>query len=84
MYALDIGACMYPVKGIRVICAGPPYKARRTTASQYHMWASDEYLTGRMPLSTMHLQIEYVQSYVVLRRSNIGIKVWVLFDEVLK
>lgn len=68
------------MKGIRIICSGPPFKARRTTASKYHMWVSYEYLTGRMPLSTMNLQIEYVQSYAVIRRSNIGIKVWILFD----
>jgi hypothetical protein len=81
--SLDMGDYLYPVKGIRIMCSGPSYKARRTTTNKYHMWVSDEYLTGKMPLSTMHLQIEYVQSYVVLRRSNIGIKVWLLFEEVL-
>lgn len=72
---LDLREFVYPVKGIRIICSGPSYKARRTTAVKYLVWVSDEYLTGKMSLSTINLSIEYVQSHVVLRRSIIGIKV---------
>lgn len=66
---------LYPVKGIRIVCSGPPYKARRTTSVRYLSWVSDEYLTGKMPLSTVNINVDYVQSHVVLRRSTIGIKV---------
>jgi hypothetical protein len=72
---------LYPIKGIRIICSAPSYKARRTTQLTYLFWLSDEYLAGRMPLSTVNLHIEYVQSHVVIRRSNIGIKVWLLFED---
>jgi len=82
-YNLNLGSFFYPLKGIRIICSGPPYKARRTISSKYHLWVSNEFFTGRMPLSTMHLHIDYYQSFAVLRRSNIGIKVWLLFEEVL-
>ena len=83
LYRLNLGIFSYPLKGIRIICSGPPYKARRTHSSKYHLWVSNEFFTGRMPLSTMDLHIDYYQSFVVLRRSNIGVKVWLLFDEVL-
>jgi hypothetical protein len=82
-FGINIGQFMYPLKGIRIICSGPPYKARRTTASKYHTWVSNEFITGKMPLSTMDLSIDYYQSVAVIRRSNIGIKVWLLFDDVL-
>ena len=36
-FALNIGNFLYPLKGIRIVCSGPPYKARRTTASKYHI-----------------------------------------------
>jgi len=36
-----------------------------------------------MPLAFVNLQIDYYQSVVVLRRSNIGLKVWLLFDAVI-
>jgi len=35
--SVDIRDFVYPVKGIRVICSGPPYKARRTTEMKYHV-----------------------------------------------
>lgn len=44
---------------------------------------SDDFFTGRMPLSTMDLSIDYYQSFAVIRRSNIGVKVWLLFDNVV-
>lgn len=36
-FALNIGNFLYPLKGIRIVCSGPPYKARRTTSSKYHI-----------------------------------------------
>jgi hypothetical protein len=80
---LSIYNLLYPLKGIRILCSGPLYKARRTVSKKYHLWVSDDFITGRMPLSTLDLHIDYYQSFAVLRRSNIGIKVWLLFSEVL-
>jgi len=80
-YSIELADALYPVKGIRIIFSGPSYKARRTTAFKYLFWVSDEYLVRKMPLSTVNLHIEYVQSHVVLRRSTIGIKVWLLLDD---
>jgi hypothetical protein len=74
-YKVNIGNFVYPLKGIRLDCSGPPYKARRTSRSQYHLWVSNELLTGKMPLSFVDLQIDYYQSVVIIRRSNIGVKV---------
>ena len=36
-YNINIGDFVYPLKGIRIDCSGPPYKARRTSRSQYHL-----------------------------------------------
>lgn len=36
-FGTHIGNFIYPLKGIRIICSGPPYKARRTTSSKYHV-----------------------------------------------
>jgi hypothetical protein len=82
-YTLNLGNFIYPLKGIRIVCSGPTYKARRTTSLKYHLWVSNDFITGRMPLSFVDLQIDYYQSVVVLRRSNIGLKVWLLFDAVI-
>lgn len=34
---VDIRDFIYPVKGIRIICSGPPYKAKRTMENKYHV-----------------------------------------------
>jgi hypothetical protein len=77
---LNISTFFYSVKGIRIHFSGPDYKGNRTVTSKYHVWLSDDFYTGRMPLSTMHLDIDYYQSHVVLHSTGIGIKVWLLFD----
>lgn len=74
-YGVNLHEFIYPLKGIRITCAGPPYKARRTVTKKYHVWLSEEFLSGRMPMSTMHLELDYYQSVTVIRRSNIGVKV---------
>ena len=82
-YKVNLVNYIYPLKGIRIVFSGPPYKARRTVSRHYHLWVSDDFITGRMPLSFVDLNIDYYQSVVVIRRSNIGIKVWLLFDNVI-
>jgi hypothetical protein len=81
MHNFDVRDFKYPLKGIRIACSGPKRKARQAETVQYHVWVCDNFYTGRMPLSSFDLDLDYYQSVVVLRRSNIGIKVWLLFDK---
>jgi hypothetical protein len=63
------------LKGIRIICSGPPYKARRKVKKKYHLWLSREFITGPMPLQSMDYTIDYYQSFVIIKRATLGIKV---------
>ena len=67
--------CKFPVKGIRIVFSGPPFKGRRKSKQRYHTWVSNDFVTGKMPLSTLDLQIDYYQAYAIVRRACIGVKV---------
>lgn len=36
-FNVNLGNFVYPLKGIRIDCAGPSYKARRTSTMKYHL-----------------------------------------------
>lgn len=76
----DLVSYRTPLRGLRAICSGPPYKARRKIKVHYHLWVANHSITGNMPLQTIHLCIDYFQSFVILKRATLGLKVWVLFE----
>jgi hypothetical protein len=64
-----------PLKGIRCLCSGPAYKARRKTRRFYHLWIANYTLTGSMSLQQLRYKIDYHQTFIVLKRATIGLKV---------
>lgn len=73
-----------PLQGIRIILSGPPYKARRKIKLSYHLWVANHSITGNMPLQTFDLVIDYFQTFVILKRATLGLKVWILFESFKK
>ena len=69
-----------PLKGIRCVCIGPPNKARRKARNFYHIWIANFSLTGWMPLQQLRYQIDYYQTFIILKKATIGLKVWVLLE----
>lgn len=69
-----------PLKGIRILCSGPPRKAKRKLKNFYHIWVANIDLTGRMPLQSINYAIEYYQTIIVLKRASLGLKTWVLLE----
>lgn len=69
-----------PLRGIRCLCSGPPYKAKRKLRNFYHVWVANFNLTGWMPLQQSRYQIDYYQTFIVLKRATIGLKVWILLE----
>lgn len=69
-----------PLRGIRCVCSGPPYKAKRKLRNFYHIWVANFNLTGWMPLQQFKYQIDYYQTFIVLKRATIGLKVWILLE----
>jgi len=76
----DSAASKYPLKGIRAICKGPRYAARRKRKVSFHSWVSDEFVTGKMPSQSFSSQLDFFQSFAILKSSSIGVKVWTLFE----
>jgi hypothetical protein len=64
-----------PLKGIRILLSGPPSKARRKSKVFYHLWVANHYITGNMPLQSFDYVIDYYQTYIVLKRASLGLKV---------
>lgn len=69
-----------PLRGIRCVCSGPPYKAKRKLRTFYHIWVANFHLTGWMPLQQFNCKIDYYQTFIILKRATIGLKVWVLLE----
>ena len=70
----------YPLKGIRIIYSGNLKKARRKRKLYYYVWLSNSKFTGKMPLKKFKFFIDYYSTSVTLKRSNVGIKFWLLFN----
>lgn len=73
-----------PLKGIRIICKGPNYKARRKRKFVFHSWISDDSVTGKMPTQSFSSQIDFYQSFAIMKQATIGVRVWTLFEFIRK
>ena len=69
-----------PLLGLRIVLTGPPYKARRKIKKFYHLWVANHSITGNMPLQSFGYSIDYYQTFIVLKRASLGLKVWMLFE----
>ena len=69
-----------PISGIRIEFSGPTKKAQMSKTIAYHSIVHDYKLVGKMPTHTIYSDIHYYQSYVKLRRSTLGIKVWLFYN----
>ena len=69
-----------PVIGIRIECSGPPKKAQMAKTVAYHNVVNNFKLVGKMPTHSIYADIHFHQSYVKLRRSVFGIKVWLFYN----
>ena len=79
-----IGLSRNSLKGIRIICKGPNYKARRKRKFVFHSWVSDDSITGRMPIQSFNTQIDFYQSFAIMKQATIGVRVWTLFEFIKK
>ena len=70
----------YPLKGIRILYSGNLKKAKRKQRISYYIWLSDNILSGKMPLNVYRFYIDYYSTHTTLRRSTIGLKMWLLLD----
>jgi hypothetical protein len=75
-----LGLSRNPLKGIRIICRGPNYKARRKRKFIFHSWVSDNLITGKMPTQSFDTQIDFFQSFAIMKQATIGVRVWTLFE----
>jgi hypothetical protein len=66
----------FPLIGIRVECAGPTKKGKRTRIIHYNEWVRHYRLPGKMPNSTVMTDVSYWQTYARIKRAAIGIKIW--------
>jgi ribosomal protein S3 len=69
-----------PISGIRIEFSGPPKKAERSKIIAYHDVIQDYRLIGKMPTHSIYADIHYYQSYIKLKRSTFGIKVWLFYN----
>ena len=69
-----------PLRGLRILISGPPYKARRKVRKFYHLWVADYQITGKMPLQYINLSIDYYQTHITLKRATLGLKTWILLE----
>jgi hypothetical protein len=79
IYNRDLIKKYNPVSGVRIEFSGPPKKAQMSKTVAYHNIIHDYKLVGKMPTHTIYADIHYYQSYVKLKRSTFGIKVWLFF-----
>jgi hypothetical protein len=79
IYNKDLLKKYNPVSGLRIEFSGPPKKAQMSKTIAYHNVIHDYKLVGKMPTHTVYADIHYYQSYVRLKRSTFGIKVWLFF-----
>jgi len=79
-----LGLSRNPLKGIRIICRGPNYKARRKRKFIFHSWVSNNLITGKMPTQSFDTQIDFFQSFAIMKQATIGVRVWTLFEFIRK
>jgi len=70
----------WPLQGIRVQISGPHKKGlRKKKKNNYHVWLSNDFETGKMPVQSWFYNIDFYQSYVIIKHAKLGVKVWLLF-----
>jgi hypothetical protein len=75
-YFKKINYRQFPLIGIRIECAGPTRKGKRTRIIHYNEWVNYYKLPGKMPNSTVMTDVQYWQTYARIKRASIGIKIW--------
>lgn len=69
----------YPVIGIRIECSGTTKKGRRKRKVFYGDYIHNTVLLTKSPNNTLCADLDYYQSFVILKSASIGIKVWIFF-----
>lgn len=69
----------YPVIGMRIECSGTTKKGRRKRKIYYGDYISNTILFNKSPNNTYSADLDYYQSFVILKSASIGVKVWIFF-----
>lgn len=69
----------YPILGIRVECSGTAKKGTRKQKIFYGDWIKDFDENTKSPNNTFSADLDYYQSFAIVKSSTLGIKVWVFF-----
>lgn len=69
----------YPIMGIRIECSGTSKKGTRKRKIFYGDWIKDFDLISKSPNNTLSADLDYYQSFAIVKSCSIGVKVWVFF-----
>lgn len=69
----------YPIMGIRIECSGTSKKGTRKRKIFYGDWIKDFDLISKSPNNTFSADLDYHQSFAIVKSCSIGVKVWVFF-----
>lgn len=69
----------FPIMGIRVECSGTAKKGTRKRKIFYGDWIKDFDQNTKSPNNTFSADLDYYQSFAIVKSSTLGIKVWVFF-----
>lgn len=69
----------FPIMGIRVECSGTAKKGTRKQKIFYGDWIKDFDQNTKSPNNTFSADLDYYQSFAIVKSSTLGIKVWVFF-----
>lgn len=69
----------YPIMGIRIECSGTSKKGTRKRKIFYGDWIKDFDLVSKSPNNTFSADLDYYQSFAIVKSCSIGVKVWVFF-----
>ena len=72
------------LSGIRILVSGPFKKAKRKKKVHYHLWLRKYRVYGKMTLQSLKMNIDYYNLAVRFKDCTRGVKVWLLFDKLLK
>lgn len=69
----------YPIIGIRVECSGTAKKGTRKQKIFYGDWVKEFDSGIKSPNNTFSADLDYYQSFAIVKSSTLGVKVWVFF-----
>jgi len=69
----------YPIMGIRIECSVTSKKGTRKRKIFYGDWIKDFDLISKSPNNTFSADLDYYQSFAIVKSCSIGVKVWVFF-----